>query len=139
MNLQKPTVIVLTMFSWIAAGSVLAQTSPVPKPDRNGNYFSNDAPIKGTVSGRLMAGSLWQVVSRGLNCRSQKGTRHRIVRQFKQGGLLQADVGRGGADEVLLNAKDENGNPWMRVRSAQGTNYNCYVRANRLYIQPKTR
>jgi hypothetical protein len=109
----------------------------MPQPDQNGNYMGNDAPLKGTS--RFMAGSLWQVVSRGLNCRSNPGMQTAIARQFKQGEILQADVGRGGADEVLINAKDEKGNPWMRVRSAQGKDYKCYVRANRLYIQPHSK
>ncbi len=118
---------------------VWAQVSPMPQPDRSGNYFSNDAPVKGTAPSPLMPGSLWQVVSSELNCRRRAGRDAAIVRQFRQGALLQAEVGRGGADEVLLNAKDQTGQPWMWVRSPQGQSHACYVKANRRYIQPVLR
>ncbi len=133
----KMTLLTMTIVAF--AGSVLAQASPVPQPDHKGNYFRNDAPILGTVPRILMPGGLWQVVSTGLNCRAQVGMDYPITRQFKRGELLQADVGRGGSDEVLFNAKDQTGNPWMRVRSASGIDYGCYVRANRRYIQPYRR
>lgn len=113
----------------------LAQTA-VPQPDRNGDYFSNQSSVSGRVVTPLSPGSLWQVVSLGLNCRSSAGINHAIVHQFEQGQLLQADVGRGGSDEVLWNATDTNGNPWMWVRSPSGESYDCYVRANHNYIQP---
>lgn len=145
-------VAVLTLITMICfVGSVVAQTpvsqtqtpqsliaqTAVPQPDGNGDFFSNIAPISGEVAtGRSMQGSLWQVVSPGLNCRSSAGTNYEIVRQFSQGDILQADVGRGGADEVLENTRDDRGKPWMRARSEQGESYNCYVRANSRYIQP---
>ncbi len=136
MNRPRHIAILLTLFALTGTGSVLAQAASQPQPDQHGNYFSNDTPIRGTAPSPLMAGSLWQVMSRRLNCRSNAGMQYKITQQFKQGKLLQADVGRGGSDEVLLNITDQQGQPWMRVRSAQGKNYNCYVRANRLYIQP---
>lgn len=113
----------------------LAQ-APVPQPDQNGDYFSNQSSVSGQAASPLSPGSLWEVTALGLNCRSSAGMNHAIVRQFEQGQLLQTDVGRGGSDEVLWNATDSNGNPWMRVRSPNGENYDCYVRANRRYIQP---
>lgn len=142
MSLQQRIGLFLTLvatgiaLTGTAGEPIFAQAQPKPQPDRNGNYFSNDAPMKGTAPSPLMAGSLWQVVSVGLNCRRGAGTQHGIARQFKRGELLQADVGRGGADEVLLNVKDSTGQPWMRVRSAKDKNFHCYVRANRLYIKP---
>jgi hypothetical protein len=111
------------------------------KPDRNGDYFSNYAPIQAkSPTGRMMAGSLWQVVASGLNCRSDvgAGTQYPIVRSFKKGTILQADVGRGGSDEVHINWKDKQSKPWMRVRSEAGESYNCLVRANSRYIKPYT-
>jgi hypothetical protein len=123
-----------TIFSAIIS-TASAQVT-VPQPDRNGNYVRNQAVSLGQVESPLLPGSLWQVTSPGLNCRSGAGLDQAIVRQFEQGQLLQADVGRGGADEVLINATDRNGNPWMRVRSAIGESYDCYVRAHRRYIQP---
>ena len=132
------TLIIATCF----ARSVIAQTQvarPVLQPDSNGDFFRNTAPISGQVAGRQLAsGSLWQVVSPGLNCRSSAGIEYEIVRQFSQGEILQADVGRGGADEVQENARDDRGKPWMRTRSEQGESYNCYVRANSRYITPAT-
>lgn len=136
-NLTPSFLTYVTLVVCTGTVSVLAQVpSLLPQPDRNGNYFSNEAPIQGSAPRPLMPGSLWQVISFGLNCRQNAGLNYGVVRQFRQGELLQADVGRGGADEVLLNAKDKSGNPWMRVRSSQGRDYQCYVRANRRYIQP---
>ncbi|WP_019498034.1 hypothetical protein [Pseudanabaena sp. PCC 6802] len=131
------TSISLTLIALAGAPLVLAQTPVMPKPDRNGDYFGNEALIQGTVPRPYSAGSLWQVVvPGGVDCHSGVGLDYGITRQFKRGELLQADLGRGGADEVLRNAKDRNGKPWMRVRSASGENYNCYVRANNASIQP---
>ncbi|MBD1857109.1 MULTISPECIES: hypothetical protein [Leptolyngbya] len=135
--MKQPHSIILTLT--IITITIATPTLSEPynsNPDRQGNYFSNEAPVKGTVQSPLMRGSLWQVTVSYLNCRSNADAKSRIIRQFKRSELLQADVGRGGADEVLLNAKDKNGSPWMRVRSASGQNYKCYVRANRRYIQP---
>jgi hypothetical protein len=119
----------------VFAQIAFAQTT-VPEPDLNGNYWRNQAVRLGQVASPLSPGFLWRVAALGLNCRSGAGLDYAIVRQFEQGQLLQADVGRGGSDEVLINATDDNGNPWMRVRSPIGESYDCYVRANRRYIQP---
>ncbi|MCU0551962.1 MAG: hypothetical protein MUC48_21710 [Leptolyngbya sp. Prado105] len=135
MRKSHSLVLALTSLAITIATPTLSQ-SRSPNPDRQGNYFSNDAPIKGTAQSPLMRGALWQVTTPQLNCRSDATADSPIIRQFKLAEVLQADVGRGGADEVLLNAKDKNGNPWMRVRSMSGKNYNCYVRANRRYLQP---
>jgi hypothetical protein len=108
------------------------------KPDRNGDYLSNYAPLQGKkpANSKNMVGSLWQVVSPGLNCRSNGGTQFPMVRSFKKGTILQADVGRGGSDEVHINLKDKQGKPWMRVRNEAGEHYDCVVRANSRYIKP---
>jgi len=118
--------------------SAIAQT-PIPKPDQNGDYFSNETPIQGRVppNSRLSPGSLWQVISPRLNCRRQASASAPIVRQFKSGDILQAEVFRGGSDEVLSNAKDANGKPWMWVRAKTFRLEDaCHVRANRRYIKP---
>ncbi len=106
-----------------------------PTPDRNGDYIRNNAPTQ-AESPFNSPGSLWQVVTARLSCRSQPGMQYRAVRWFQRGEVLQANIGRGGSDEVLINAKDSQGKPWMFVRSRPGTSYDCYVRANRRYIQP---
>jgi hypothetical protein len=107
------------------------------EPDRNGDYFRNEAPIQAERPYNS-PGSLWQVVSPGLNCRRESGTEFPIVRSFKEGTILQVNVGRGGSDEVLINAKDQQGKPWMSVRNEAGESYECSVRANSRYIKPYT-
>jgi hypothetical protein len=111
---------------------------PPAKSNKDGDYFGNVSYTLGRVSNKkLQPGHLWQVVVTRLNCRSQPDRQAAIVRQFQQGTVLQADVGRGGSDEVLQNATDSVGKPWMRVRSADGEAYDCYVRANQAYLRPK--
>jgi hypothetical protein len=132
---------IFTLTSWLLISMNLefatAQAASKYKPDRNGDYFRNDADVRGTIpKPTLMRGHLWRVVSPQLNCRKQPSVKSTFVQQFKQGTLLQADVGSGGADEVLINAIDNMSKPWMRVRSATGRDYGCYVRANQRYIQP---
>lgn len=126
----------LVLSALAAIALMLPATAQTPQPDRHGNYPSNQATIAGQAPPPLTPGSLWQVTAPGLNCRSGAGLTHAIVRQFGQGDLLQADLGRGGSDEVLLNPRDASGNPWMRVRSPIGQHYDCYVRASQRYIQP---
>ncbi len=135
MRLHQITVALIAI-AITSANSVSAQDT-FAKPDRNGDYFSNYAPIQAkSPSGRMMAGSLWQVVASGLNCRGSAGTQAPIVRSFKKRTILQANVGRGGSDEVHFNWKDKQGQPWMAVRSEAGTEYDCVVRANSRYIKP---
>lgn len=126
---------------WMIANLAIASTSFAQtqyQPNSQGDYFRNEAPIQAPwpANSRNNTGGLWQVVSPGLNCRSSAGTKYETVRQFKRGTLLQADIGRGGSDEVLINGTDEQGRPWMRVKSQQGADYRCYVRANQRYIKP---
>lgn len=137
------TVIFLTFslgWSWFLA-SVNAQTWEQNQPNEWGDYYQNETGQKGTIpsGSRLMAGGLWQVVTPVLNCREKPGISSPIIHQFYAEQILQAEVGRGGADEVLINALDQNRLPWMFVRGIGGENHlekKCYVRANRRYIQP---
>ncbi len=108
-----------------------------PKITKNGDYVTNAGPVKGNVtSGIFSQGSLWYVVSSDLKCREQADINTKIVRSFKKNAIIQADVGGGGADEVLYNAPDNQGRTWMRARSQNGKDYHCYVRANKKYIRP---
>lgn len=137
--MNRQLLVIAIVISSCSAISVSAQAG-IPKPDRGGNYFSNEAPVKGIAPSPLMSGSLWQVVSRGLNCRRGAGVNYGIVRQLKQNEILQAEVWRGGADEVLLNSKDLTGMPWMPVRAKSLRAKDiCYVRANSRYIHPVMR
>lgn len=114
----------------------IALSQSLPQPDRAGDYRSNEAPLKRQNPPRpLQAGSLWQVVPQSLNCRVAPGTHQPILRQYQRGAILEAEVGRGGSDEVLLNALDAERKPWMAVRG-KGVEDRCYVRANKRYIQP---
>jgi hypothetical protein len=132
---------IFTLTSWLLILMNLefatAKTTSKNQPDRNGDYFRNDADVRGPVpKPTLMRGYLWRVVSPQLNCRKQPSANSTFVRQFQQGTLLQADVGGGGSDEVLINATDNMGKPWMRVRSVAGQDYGCYARANYRYLRP---
>ena len=108
-----------------------------PRIDARGDYLTNAGPVSGgTVYRMAQAGALWRVVSPGLNCRAQADPKAPSLRWFRRGTLLQANLGMGGADEVLYNAKDARGYTWMWVRSRKGQDLNCYVRANRHFIRP---
>jgi hypothetical protein len=125
----------LLLLAALSASSLALAAPPLPQPDRQGDYYSNEAPVKGQAPPPLMAGSLWQVVALQLNCRRDPGLNQPIVRQFIQGDWLQAEVYRGGSDEVLLNALDGTGKPWMPVRGKTWRD-RCFVRANHRFIQP---
>ena len=99
------------------------------------DFDRNETSKKGTVFSPLMPGSLWRVVSPMLNCRIEPGTEKAIVKQFNRGDIIQAEVWRGGADEVLVNPLDGEGKPWMHVRGDRHIKTpsqitRCYVRAN---------
>jgi hypothetical protein len=133
---MKHCLLVLTAAFFATSFSTIVLAQPITnQPDRQGDYYSNEAPVKGKAPRLLMAGSLWRVVVVNLNCRRNFGTTHAIVRRFKHGDVLQAEVYRGGSDEVLRNSIDRSGNPWMPVRG-KTMNDRCYVRANQRYIQP---
>jgi hypothetical protein len=129
-----------TTFIFINIGNIaIAQEDFYNKPQitTNGDYITNASPIKGKViKGTFQAGSLWRVITPNLNCRKNPNIHSEIIRSFNKNTILQADVGGGGADEVIYNAKDDQGKTWMRTRSKNGIDYNCYVRANKKYIQP---
>lgn len=100
-----------------------------------GNYLTNAGPVKGTVAAPATAGALWRVLTPQLNCRQEPNPQARITRHFRRGTVLQADLGRGGSDEVLFNVRDARGYTWMLVRSRQGQPYRCYVRAHQRFIR----
>jgi len=121
---------------WVAP--VWAQTPSYTQPqsDGHGNWLTNAGPVSGQATSPQTPGALWRVVSPQLNCRAQPRRHAALIVTFRQGQLLQADLGRGGADEVYFNALDRAQHPWMRVRSPQGKSLNCFVRAHRSFIQP---
>lgn len=106
-----------------------------------GDYFSCQGPVMAEEpEGPAMAGSLWRVVApSGLLGRRSPDASSPVVARFAAGTVLQADVGRGGSDEVWINARDAAGQPWMRVRTRAGRDLDCYVRANSRFVRPVTR
>ncbi len=114
-------------------------TDKIILPDAQGNYLSNLTNTLGNVlpdRKQDSPGSLWRVVAGNLNCRAMPHAEARSLRTFTRGTILQADIGRGGSDEVHINALDQHRKPWMLVRSRDGQPYQCYVRAHRKFIAP---
>ena len=107
-----------------------------PRLDVRGDYTTNAGPVAGQARNPDRPGALWRVVADGLRCRQQAAPTGTIGRTFKRGTIIQANVGRGGSDEVLDNARDTRGRTWMWVRSQDGASLGCYVRANPRYIVP---
>lgn len=107
-----------------------------PQMDARGNWLTNAGPVYGQVQSPQIPGALWRVVAPHLNCRTQPRRSAKVVHTFKRGALVQANLGRGGSDEVLYNALDLGKNPWMWVVGPQGQPYACFVRAHRSLIQP---
>ncbi len=121
-----------------ALPSVQAQSIPEIRPDRHGNYYSNESTVKAEIANsKLAAGSLWRVAVDALNCRRSANINSNVVRTYLIGELLEVEVYRGGSDEVLVNRLDPKGKPWMPVRG-KNTEDVCYVRANSRFIQPFT-
>jgi hypothetical protein len=117
----------------IAPAQLLAQST---EPDAKGNYYSNYAPVQALPdNSRKQAGSLWQVQVEWLNCRSSANINSSVVQVFPENALLEAEVFYGGADEVLINRLDGQGNPWMHVRG-KDFDSGCFVRANSRFIRP---
>ncbi|TYQ25785.1 hypothetical protein [Pseudanabaena sp. UWO310] len=107
--------------------------------DELGNYYKNETPVQSTRNSQNGSGSLWRVVvADGLNCRRAASLQSPVLRTYLRDALLEVEVYRGGSDEVLFNAVDENGKPWMPVRGKDFSDV-CYVRANSRYIQPVLR
>ena len=106
MKLLVGWTLVLTLF---LAG--LSRSEPVEAPQE---HRSNSGPVLGLAAPPSSPGSLWVVLGEELQGRE----------------VLQAEVGRGGSDEVLLNSIDQQGRAWMAVRVPGLPDYGCYVRAN---------
>ncbi|MEE3719046.1 hypothetical protein V2H45_20075 [Tumidithrix elongata RA019] len=116
-----------------------ASAQSIPEGDRYGDYYKNETPVQAASrQNKLSPGSLWTVVATWLNCRRQPSLNSPVYRIYQEGDLLEVEVWRGGSDEVLINAIDSNGKPWMPVRG-RNLDDKCYVRANARYIQPVTK
>ncbi|MBS2033916.1 hypothetical protein JST97_02960 [bacterium] len=108
--------------------------------DGEGNYLTNDAPIKGKVQMSLLnPGGLWKVRCAVLDAYSEPNANSKVVRSFSQDDILQANAGTGGSDEGLRNVKDSQGQYWMSCRDLAGNDLNCWVNANTLTLTPLNR
>ncbi len=107
-----------------------------PQINAAGDYITNAGPVQASTQTPFTPGALWRVFSKQLNCRQDAEPNSKILLVFKQGAVLEANLGRGGSDEVIYNAKDTRGKTWMAVRFKHRSNDRCYVRANRLFIRP---
>lgn len=115
----------------------MAPLEEAPHADSRGDWMRNVGYVTGKVPARTqMPGSLWRVVSAQADGRAEPSRTARLVCTFPKGTVLQADVGRGGSDEVFENARDAEGRPWMRVRTVTGQSLACCVRANKAVIRP---
>lgn len=112
-------------------GAVLAD------PDAKGDYYNNETPVQGRPAPPLSPGSLWKVVEKS-PCRKAADEKSVVVRTLAKGSVIEVEVWRGGSDEVLVNALDSSGRPWMPVRGKKETDV-CYVRANSKFIRPVQR
>jgi len=118
--------------------STLAQPSPLPTPDRNGNYRRTDH-------------QLWVVSdtdTNGLNCRWSRSMpanwfdpsarlprmniqEWSVVRRFSQDTVLVANTEPAG----FATIRDEDDKPWLKVRVGAESQI-CLVRANIDFIRP---
>jgi hypothetical protein len=117
----------------------LAENLLPPIPDAKGNY---DSIWMRTLERNYNEEQLlWRVITPGLNCRENPGLSNKIIRQFKQGDIINArSIGRGGADEANPIQLAPDGKPWLRIKIGEydgiGKYDDCYVRANSRYLAP---
>ncbi|MBC6478931.1 MAG: hypothetical protein EBE86_004570 [Hormoscilla sp. GUM202] len=141
MNYRKLTIALFLLAASLAPISC-GQNPGGSSVDKLTDYYRNDTPVKGTTFSPLMPGSLWRVVASQLNCYTDPLADSKIIiTQFSRNDIIQAEVWRGGADEVLVNELDSEGKPWMHIRGGRNIDSpadltRCYVRANSRYIQP---
>ncbi|TVP66034.1 MAG: SH3 domain-containing protein [Nodularia sp. (in: Bacteria)] len=116
----------------------LAQQRQTPTPNRQGDY--NSAITKFPDGNQAVLLSWFTNIRSGkLNCRSAPGVNQRVIKQFQPNELLQTDAGASNSQEAIV--RDSQGNPWLRVKivNNQGqTQGNCFVRANRQFIEPNS-
>jgi len=93
----------------------------VAVPDKQGNYYRNETNVRAQRVDRYGTGSLWRVVVDSLNCRKEPSINSAVQRTYNANDIIEAQIGRGGSDEVLINARDKNGRPWMQVRYVTST------------------
>ncbi|KZL51336.1 MULTISPECIES: hypothetical protein [Cyanophyceae] len=116
----------------------LAQKRQTPTPNRQGDYNS---AITTFPDGSQVVLLSWftNIRSGKLNCRSTPGVNQRVIKQFQPNDLLQVNPGTKNSQEPIM--RDSQGNPWLRVKivNNQGkTQGNCFVRANKQFIEPNS-
>ncbi|MEA5513055.1 SH3 domain-containing protein [Nodularia sp. UHCC 0506] len=116
----------------------LAQQRQTPTPNRQGDYNSAYT-IFPDGSQAILLSWFTNIRSGRLNCRSAPGLNQRVIQQFQPDELLQVNAGANNSQEPIM--RDSQGNPWLRVKivNNQGkTQGNCFVRANRQFIEPNS-
>lgn len=116
--------------------SATAVQAQVAVPDKQGNYYRNETNVQSPREDRFGTGSLWRVVVDRLNCRKEPSIDSPVQRTYAANDIVEVQIYRGGSDEVLINARDKNGRPWMGVRYVPSISEACFVRANSRFIQP---
>lgn len=105
--------------------------------DGEGNYLTNDAPIKGKVQMSLLnPGGLWKVRCAVLDAYSEPNANSKLIHSYSQDDIIQANAGTGGSDEGLRNVKDAQGQYWMSCRDLAGNELNRWVIATTLTLTP---
>ncbi|MDB9307051.1 SH3 domain-containing protein [Nodularia spumigena CS-591/12] len=116
----------------------LAQQRQTPTPNRQGDYNSA-ITIFPDGSQVVLLSWFTNIRSGKLNCRSTPGVNQRVIKQFQPNDLLQVNPGTKNSQEPIM--RDSQGNPWLRVKivNNQGkTQGNCFVRANKQFIEPNS-
>ncbi len=119
---------------------VSAQDMPIPKADKNGDYFVRGYPYWQVVdedsaglNGRLSMDHPFQWYSPGCQYEKNKIYNWPVIRRFKKGTILPADLSPAG----FCISMDDRRKPWVRVSiDTEPGGIICYIRANKNFVRP---
>ena len=134
------SLIIFTLLLLLSTSSAYAQSMPFPKADKNGDFVIRGYPYWEVVdtdpaglNGRLSMDHSYEWFSPGCEYRKRNIYEWPVVRRFKKGTLLLADLSPAG----FCTSFDDRGKPWIRVSiDSEFGGIICYVRANEKYIKP---
>lgn len=117
-----------------------AQDMPIPKADKNGDYIIRGYSYWQVVdedpaglNGRLSKDHPFLWYSPGCQYKKDKIYNWSVIRRFKKGTILPADLSPAG----FCISMDDRGKPWVRVSiDTEPGGIICYVRANSKFIRP---
>lgn len=132
-------ILILSLFV-LMIQQAAAQEMPVPGSDKNGDYNIRGYPYWQVVdedpsglNGRLSMDHPFQWFSPGCGYEDDKISQWPIIRRFKKGTILSADLSPAG----FCMSMDDRGKPWIRVSiDTEPGGIICYVRANRKFVKP---